>query len=253
MRLSPALLALVLAATPVLARDRHSRDIWQVSRPDAGGALLVILLLGGGLATAALLLRGPKRGAAPPDGPVGHDPIDRELAALSAARGRLEQELAREGQAIKAAVVPLIEGPLVELDKRVASLAAAGRSAAPIGAGEQARSSEELARIERALLEEDDPAARALLMASRQELLTADATRAALARRARLVALELARLRAALEALPARLREVAASQLAGGDAEAEWIAHGLLDAVRHSSQVLDDVAPNARPDPARVR
>jgi len=220
------------------AREDRAVDLWATSHPGASSALLLALVLAGAAAVALKVLCGrPDEPTPAPD-----DPLEAEAAAVAAARRRVEAALAGSGDALRAVATPLIEGPLLELDRRVERLLLAARAARSGElAADAARLEHEEARLRGLLSGEGDPRGRALLQASLSDLAAARTTHLALCRRARLAGLELQRLRVLLDALPARLRELAAgSSLDAGDAQdVEHIAHQLEEAVLGTTEVLE--------------
>ncbi len=234
------------SATLLLAaREDHAVDLWATSHPGASSGLLLALLLAGAAAVALKVLRGRPDEATPLPG----DPLEVEAAAVSVARQRVEAALAGAGDALRAVATPLIEGPLLELDRRVERLLEAARAARSGElAADAARLEHEEARLRGLLACEGDPRGRALLQASLADLGAARTTHLALVRRARLAGLELQRLRVLLDALPARLRELAAGRsLDAGEAQdVEHIAHQLEEAVLGTTEVLDLPNPHAQ-------
>lgn len=220
------------------AREDRAVDLWATSHPGASSGLLLAVVLAAAAAVALKVLRGRPDDQAPrPD-----DPLEAEAAGVAAARRRVEVALAGAGDALRAVATPLIEGPLLELDRRVERLLLAARAARSGElAADAARLEHEEARLRGLLAGEGDPRGRALLQASLSDLAAARTTHLALCRRARLAGLELQRLRVLLEALPARLRELAASRsLDAGEAQdVEHIAHQLEEAVLGTTEVLD--------------
>lgn len=226
------------ATISLAAREDRAVDLWATSHPGASSALLLALLLAAAAGVALKVLRGRPDEARPPT----DDPLEAEAARVAAARRRVDDALAGAGDALRAVAGPLIEAPLLELDRRVERLLLAARAARSGElAADAARLEREEARLRGLLAAELDPRGRALLQASLSDLAAARTTHLALVRRARLAGLELQRLRVLLDALPARLRELAAGRsLDAGEAQdVEHIAHQLEEAVLGTTEVLD--------------
>jgi hypothetical protein len=237
----------LLAGDPAFVERALGGDLWASSAPGLVGVLGVAVLVAAGVGAALWLLRdgapaGPPR---PTSGPVTGDPLAAELEAFACARRRLVDELAAHpDRAAGSALASLLTGPLDDLDRRVARLQRTlGSCRGDALAGEALRVETEERRLRGLLAAEDDPGARALLEASLRDVAESARMHQGLVRRGRLAQLEVGRLRALLEALPARLREVAAAQaLAPGDTtDAEDIARQLELAVQSTSDVLEDV------------
>jgi hypothetical protein len=134
---------------------------------------------------------------------------------------------------------PLLEGPLLDYDERVASLVetARGRRAQRTSRSVDDHRAQLLVELEA----EDDPRARALIEASLGDL---DATRKLqqdLARNGRLALLELRRMKTLLTSLPARVRELASRQGLdqGHVGDVEAIARQLEGAVDSTQEVME--------------
>lgn len=235
----------LLAGDPAFVERALGGDLWASSAPGLVGVLGVAVLVAAGVGAALWLLRDGKAGASPRAAAPGGDPLAAELEAFAAARRGLEAELAAHpDRAAGSALASLLTGPLEDLDRRVARLQRTlGSCRGDALATEALRVETEERRLRGLLAGEDDAGARALLEASLRDVAESARMHAGLVRRGRLAQLEVGRLRTLLEALPARLREVAAAQaLAPGDTtDAEDIARQLELAVRSTSDVLEDV------------
>jgi hypothetical protein len=227
-------------------------DFWARTQPGTAGVLVVATLLVLGIVLAYRLLHA--RPEAPEPAPPLDELLEQEVRALARARERLAGELSRTDGPLRAALGSLIEGPLREVDRRAGELILAARACSAWRAAPDPRLDAERSRIQAQLEHEDDARARALLSASLRDLDAARRVRGDLEHTARLVRLELGRLRALLESLPARVQELAARQLVhrADAADVEAIARQIEMVVESTSEVLDEIVPE-RADAGRAR
>jgi hypothetical protein len=221
----------------LLTQLARGRDMWATQDPSGLGLAVgaVLALVACGLAYLALRRDAEPRAATPASG------LSAELDGVRRARQRLQEALAGTSPGMRAALTPLLAGPLHEVDQRVVSLVQAAGRAVPVESPAEAAERERLRAQHES---ETDPRARALLAATLSDLEAARRVRQGLAMEARLARLELRRLQGLLEALPARLQALS-SQQGHGSAGVEAIARQLEQAVASTREVLEPAPSEA--------
>jgi hypothetical protein len=220
-----------------LAEQGHT-SLWTVQDPSTWGLLTAGLLAGVGIVAVLVLLRRSEDG--PAAGPRVADEVIAELGAIQLARSALLSELDASPPALRAALRPLLDGPLLDYDQRVDALVSTAKAHGGPRKPDAALDGQRT-RLLAELESEDDPRARALLEASLGDMDSTRQVQVALARNGRLALLELQRMKTLLVSLPARVRELASRQgLEQGEAgDVEAIARQLEGAVRNTQEVME--------------
>lgn len=221
-------------------------DLWATQRPSAAAIVGVAAIVVAGVVVLLVLLRSDEQ--APPERPAAPPDLERDLSEVRRCRTDVHRALEQAHGPVRAALVELLDGPLLLLDRRVDELLEASRTL-QTGAASADRLAAERADLQAQVEAEHDPRARALLQASLRDVVETERVQADLAQSARLTRLELRRLKTLLASLPVRIQSLDAQHTLdpSGLGDVESIARQLELAVCSSEEVLDAVLPRAEP------
>lgn len=221
-------------------------SLWASAKPELLSGLAVAALLIAGALAVARLLRDEAR---PPEGRPADPWLRRELQSTWAARAEALAAIRASQGAVRGALEALLADPLSACDERILTIASALNA---LSDRRPPTAVEERDRLLRSLERESDPRARDLLEASLADLDAVERARAEVERRLRLARLELSRLRALLEGIPERVRELESRRVFEAPLGVEGVAAQFAEAVTRTSEDLIEVLALADPTPIHL-